>query len=329
MPDTTSPLLPSPIGFLLVPRFTVIALSSAIEPLRIANRYVSRKYSWKLLSADGRAVADGNGIGIQPDASIDDAGRLGSLLVCADHEPEKAASRRAIAWLRGLDRAGATLGGIDTGAFTLARAGLLDGRRATVHWEVADAFRERFPAIEITESLFEFDGPRITCAGGTAVLDMMLHAIAWDHGRAVADRVAEHCLHDHIRQASELQHMARARRSVARHPGLSQALRIAAQRPDAPPGIEELSRAAGTSSRQLTRLFRAAVGQTPARYLLRQRLERARQLLRRTDMAVLDVAVACGFVSQAHFSRAYRKAWGVAPRDDRKEQIGVRHGQSG
>lgn len=329
MPDNaTAPLLRSPIGFLLVPRFTVISLSSAIEPLRIANRYVAQKYAWRLVSADGRPVPDGNGIAIQADCSIEDAGRLGALFICADHDPEKAATRRVATWLRGLDRAGVLLGGIDAGAFTLARAGLLEGRHATVHWEVVDAFRERFPGIVLTESLFEADRGRLTCAGGTAVLDMMLHAIAADHGQTIADRVAEHCLHDHIRQASELQHMARARRSQVRHPKLSKALRFAEQRLDRIASPGDVARAAGVSSRQLSRIFRAALDESPGRYLLRQRLERARQLLRRTDMAVLEVSVACGFVSQAHFSRAYRRAWGVAPRDDRHEQAAVRQRQT-
>ncbi len=327
--NAAAPLLRSPIGFLLVPRFTVISLSSAIEPLRIANRYVSQKYAWRLVSADGRPVPDGNGIAIQADCSIEDAGRLGALFVCADHEPEKAATRRATAWLRGLDRAGVLLGGIDAGAFTLARAGLLEGRRAPVHGEVVDAFRERFPGTALPESLFEADRGRLTCAGGTAVLDMMLHAIAADHGQTVADRVAGHCLHDHIRQASELQHMARARQSQVRHPKLAKALRYAGQRLDRMLSPRDVAQAAGVSSRQLSRMFQAALGQSPGRYLLDQRLQRARQLLRRTDMPVLDIAVACGFASQAHFSRTYRRAWGPAPRDDRHEQELVRHRQTG
>ena len=145
-------LLRNPIGFLLLPRFTVIALSSAIEPLRIANRYTAAKYAWRLISMDGAPVPDGNGLPIQPDCSINGAGPLGTLLVCADHDPEKPATRPLVAWLRELDRAGTTLGGIDTGAFTLARAGLLKGRRVTVHWEVIDVFRE--PKRALAERIF-------------------------------------------------------------------------------------------------------------------------------------------------------------------------------
>ena len=314
----TDHLLRNPIGFLLVPRFTVIALSSAIEPLRIANRYVARKYSWKLISADGKAVPDGNGLQIQPDRSIENAGALGTLLVCADHDPEKAATRRTATWLRGLDRAGGTLGGIDAGAFVLARAGLLEHRRVTVHWEVIEAFRERYPGIEVTESLFEVDRDRLSSAGGVAVIDMMLHAIAADHGQAVADRVAEHCLHDHIRTSSELQRMALSGKTPSNHPKVSQAIRYAESRLDRPFAPGDVAKAIGLSTRQLSRLFRAALDESPARCFFRLRLERARLLLRRTEMAILDVSVACGFASQAHFSRSYSAAFGHPPREERQ-----------
>ncbi len=317
LPASSDHLLRNPIGFLLVPSFTVIALSSAIEPLRIANRYVGRKYVWRLISADGRAVPDGNGLHIQPDRSVEDAGALGTLLVCADHDPEKAATRRMTTWLRGLDRAGVTLGGIDAGAFVLARAGLLENRRVTVHWEVLDAFRERYPGIEVTESLFEVDRDRLTSAGGVAVIDMMLHAIAADHGQAVADRVAEHCLHDHIRTSSELQRMALSTQTQAQHPKVSQAIRYAEARLDCNFAPEDVAGAVGISTRQLSRLFQTGLGESPARFFFRLRLERARLLLRRTSMPILDVSVACGFASQAHFSRSYRAAFGHPPRTER------------
>lgn len=313
-----SRLLRNPIGFLLLPRFTVIALSSAIEPLRIANRYAATKYVWRLISMDGAPVPDGNGLQIQPDCSIERAGALGTLLVCADHDPEKPVTRRLAAWLRALDHAGTTLGGVDTGAFTLARAGLLKGRRVTVHWEVVDVFRERYPGIEVTQSLFEADRGRLTCAGGVAVIDMMLHAIAADHGQAIAARVAEHCLHDHMRNASELQRMTLAPGAHHRNAKLLAAIRHVESRLDTVTGTDEIARQAGLSTRQLARLFRTHLGESPARYMLRLRLERSRQLLRRTAMPVVEVAIACGFVSQAHFSRRYQRMFGCAPRDERR-----------
>ena len=184
------PVLRSPIGFLLIPQSAVIALSSAIESLRIANRYLTRRnhYQWQLLSLDGSAVPDDNGIMIQPDASLERAAVPGALIVCADIRPERFYSAHLKHRLHAFDRAGVTLGGLDTGSFLLARAGLLKGHRVTMHWEVLDAFRERFPGIEVLPTLFEVGNRRMSCAGGTAVLDMMLSAIALEHGASVAQR---------------------------------------------------------------------------------------------------------------------------------------------
>ncbi|MDA0983690.1 MAG: AraC family transcriptional regulator [Proteobacteria bacterium] len=209
------PVLRSPIGFLLIPQFTVIALSSAIEPLRISNRYLDRNshYRWQLLSLDGKSVPDDNGIMIQPDAALERAGKLGTLIVCADIQPERFYSAQLKHRLHAYHRAGATLGGLDTGCFLLARAGLLDGHRVTMHWEVLDTFRERYPEIEVLSTLFEVGNRRMSCAGGTAVLDMMLSTISLDHSATLAHRVAEHCLHERIRDGASRQRAVASLRS--------------------------------------------------------------------------------------------------------------------
>ncbi|MFZ4710771.1 MAG: AraC family transcriptional regulator, partial [Zwartia sp.] len=150
-------MLNNPIGFFLVPTFPLIALASALDPLRIANRYISRKYEWQIISTDGEPVPDANGSKLEVDCSIDEVDHLGTLFVCADHHAERAATKRVIAWLKRLDRSGTILGAIDSGAFTLARAGLLEKTCITLHWEVIEAFRERFPNIYVTETLFEAD----------------------------------------------------------------------------------------------------------------------------------------------------------------------------
>jgi hypothetical protein len=214
------PLLPGPIGFVLIPQFASIALASAIEPLRIANRYLRNAYRWKLLSLDGQPVADGNGITVQPQGSVFDEPVLGSVIVCADVHPERHYSRELRSWLQQQDAAGASLGALDTGCFLLARAGLLDGIRVTMHWEVLDAFRERFTRTVVAQTLFELDGRRLTCAGGTAAIDMVLEAIARDHGSELAARVAEHCLHERMRPGGAAQRMAPAARGrfEQRHP---------------------------------------------------------------------------------------------------------------
>jgi len=312
-------LLPGPIGFVLLPQFTVIALAAAIEPLRIANRYLKTPYAWRLLSLDGKPVIDDNGIAIQPHGAIADYDTLGTVILCADVRPEHHYSRDLRRWLHRLDGAGASLGALDTGCFVLARAGLLDKCRVTMHWEVIDAFRERFPRIVVAQTLFEFDARRLTCAGGTAALDMMLSAIAIDHGMDLANRVAEHCLHERIRPGESAQRVAISTRSGIRHPAIAAAVQRLESTLDRSVSVAELAEHVGLSTRQLLRLFESTVGEGPGRYHRRMRLEHARGLLRYAGLSVTETAVAAGFESLAHFCRAYRQHYGQSPGSDRAD----------
>lgn len=317
MPASPPPLLPEPIGFVLVPQFATIALASAIEPLRIANRYLRTPYRWKLLSLDGAAVADGNGITVQAQGSLFDESALGSVILCADVQPERFYTRELRRWLHHHNAAGAALGALDTGSFLLARAGLLDGCRVTMHWEVMDAFRERFARCVVAQTLFELDNRRLTCAGGTAAIDMMLAVIARDHGGELAARVAEHCLHERIRPGSAAQRQGAVASGRIHHPALALAMGHLESTLERSVGVPELARHADLSARQLLRLFAQFVGEGPGHYHRRLRLHHARGLLRYTTMSVTDAALAAGFESLAHFSRAYRQQYAVSPSADR------------
>jgi AraC family transcriptional regulator, carnitine catabolism transcriptional activator len=318
--ESSSPgvLLPGPIAFLLIPQFAVMALASAIEPLRIANRYLKTPYTWKLLSLDGRPVADDNGILIQPHGSIHDDEAFGTVILCADIQPDRFYSRPLRTWLHRLNAAGTSLGALDTGCFLLARAGLLQGCKVTMHWEVVAAFQERFPSIVTTQTLYEVSGKRLTCAGGTAALDMMLSAISSDHGRDLANRVAEHCLHDHPRAGDVAQRMATSTRSRVHHPALALAMNLLETTLDRPVAVAEIATRAKLSVRQLLRLFATVMGEGPAQFHRRLRLEHARGLLRNTSLSVTEAAVASGFESLAHFCRAYRGQYGQTPGSDRR-----------
>jgi AraC family carnitine catabolism transcriptional activator len=315
------PLLPGPIAFVLFPQFAMLALASAIEPLRIANRYLRTPYAWQLLSLDGAAVADDNGILIQPHNSIDSVDEaLGTVILCADIEPERYYSAELRRWLRRMSATGVSLGALDTGCFLLARAGLLDGRRVTMHWEVAGAFRERFPQVSVTQTLYEVSTRRLTCAGGTAAIDMMLSAIAIDHGIELANRVAEHCLQGQIRPGDVPQRMALAMRSRIHQPAVLSAMQLLEATLDRSIGVPELADYVGLSRRQLLRLFAQTTGEGPARYHRRLRLEHARSLLRYTAITVSEASAAVGFNSLAHFCRAYRHQYGQSPGGDRGSQ---------
>jgi transcriptional regulator GlxA family with amidase domain len=317
-------LLPGPIGFLLIPQYTSIAFSSAVESLRIANRYLTEKYQWVVLSLDGQPVPDSNGIAVVVQGSIDDTDQLGSLLIIADLQSQLYAQPPLIKKLKQLAHRGVTLGGIDTAAHILAKAGLLKGHNATLHWENAPAFRELHPDVHLTSNLFEFDRKRVTCAGGTAAIDMMLYVIEAEHGHEVAVRVSEHFMHEHIRKGSDQQRMDIPERFGVHHPKIVQAIAMMENEIEEPLRASELAERVGLSTRQLLRLFKEHLKSSPGKLYLHLRLDRARRLISQSDMSVIDIAIACGFQSHSHFSRVYRNKFGHPPRRERQSITGKR-----
>ncbi|MBA4030906.1 MAG: AraC family transcriptional regulator [Planctomyces sp.] len=311
--------LPGPITFVLFPEFTSIALFSMVEALRVANRYVPEKYLWTLASLDGQPVADLNGILVSVDRPYDETGdRPGTVLLAGGNDPELAVTSTFLSWLKRQAGQGVCVGGIDTGPQILAMADLLDGFRATLHWENAPAFQERYPNTQLTSNLFEFDRNRITCAGGTAGIDMVLHAVENDHGHEYAIRISEHFMHERIRCGSERQRMKVPDRLGIHHPKIVKSVELMEKWIEEPLSTTELADAVELSPRQLSRLFKEHLGVTPGHFYLEVRLERARQMLIHSDLSVIAIALACGFQSQSHFSRVYRDKFGVPPRSSRK-----------
>ncbi len=310
---------PEQIGFLLVPQFSMLALFSAIEPLRVANRLSGRDlYSWHVFSLDGEAVEASNGMTLMAEAAYGSVARFPTVFVCASFFPERYESKPLLAWLRRLDRQRSALGRLDTAAHILARAGLLGSAQATLHWDSAPAFKETFPDIEVTDELFEIDGKRLTAAGGTAPLDMMLHLIAERHGQELALSISEALLQTRIRNADDRQRMAHGLRLGIWHPKLIKIIEAMEQSIEEPFTLVQLAALGGISRRQLERLFKSHLADTPKGYYLKLRLRRARRLLEESDMNVLQIGLACGFVSASHFSRAYREQYGTSPREHRR-----------
>lgn len=311
------------ILFLLIPDFSLIAFTSAVEPLRIANRLAGKRlYQWRLVSTDGGPVAASSGIAVQVDAALAaceplTGGKLPAVVLCGGLGSEHYQHREALGWLRRWARRGAVIGGLCTGAHVLARAGLLDGHRCTIHWENLPGFEEAFPDIQVSADLFEIDRQRFTCSGGTAALDLMLHRIGLDHGEELATKVSEQCIVDRIRGPHDRQRMPLRVRLGAHHPKLIRAVEIMEANIEDPLSQELLAVRVGISRRQLERLFRRHLGRTPAQYYLETRLERARHLLYQTDMPVMSVACATGFVSASHFTTCYRQMFGKTPRAER------------
>jgi len=309
---------PTAIAFLLVPRFSMIAFASAIEPLRLANRAAGRPlYAWRLHSVDGLPVAASSDIAVSVDGTYSASKGAGVAIVCAGIDVEAHAHRELIAALRRLGSFGASLGAVCTGTYVLAKAGLLDGYQSTIHWENHPSLLAEFPHLDVTQELFEIDRNRLTCAGGTAAVDMMLSMIARDHGSALAAEVTDQLIHHRIREADERQRMdLRSRLGVA-HPKLLAVVARMEATIDAPLSCAALAAEAKVSARQLERLFGKHLAMSPTRYYLGLRLDRARQLLRQTSQSVLSVAMTCGFVSASHFSKSYSERFGHTPSAER------------
>jgi transcriptional regulator GlxA family with amidase domain len=322
-PPAARPTPTETLLFLLIPDFSMIAFTSAIEPLRIANRLSGRRlYEWRLVSRDGAPVPASNAIAIQIDGAVaafepPGAGVLPTVVLCGGLGSERYQNREVLAWLRRWDRRGAQIGALCTGAHVLARAGLLDRHRCTIHWENLPGFVEAFPDIPVSSDLYEIDRNRFTCSGGTAALDLMLHRIALAHGDELATKVSEQCIVDRIRGPHDRQRMPLRVRLGVHHPKLIRAVEIMEGNIEEPLGQEELAHRIDLSRRQLERLFRRHLARTPAQFYLETRLERARHLLFQTDLPIMSVACATGFVSASHFTTCYRQMFGKTPRAER------------
>lgn len=310
--------------FVLLDRFTMLPLAAALDCLRLANKMAGAPlYDWRLVGPDGGLATCSNGTQIRLDGGFGDdipMGRDDVVIVCGGDGITAQATRPVLAWLRRQARSGATLGAVCTGAHVLAKAGLLDGRRATIHWEIHDSFSETFPEVHLHRQVFVDDGARLTAGGGTSSIDMMLHRIGQEHGADLAAQIADQMLHTDIRTGRDHQRLSIATRIGIRHPRLAAVVaRIEAnlENPISPP---ELAADAGMSTRQLERLFMRYLNRSPKRYYVEARLGRARQLLLNTDLPLIEIAVACGFSSSSHFSKCYRERYGASPYRERGVQ---------
>ena len=305
-------------AFLLLDRFTMMAFASAIEPLRLANHVAGRElYDWLLVSEGNRDVTCSNGTVFRTDIGLDELARDSTVLVCGGIDVAEAISKPVLNWLRREARRGAAMGGLCTGAWALAEAGLLDGRRTTIHWENTDAFCEDFPDVELTRSVFVIDGNRMSTAGGTASIDLMLRLIAIDHGEQLANTVADQIIHSSIRTDRDSQRLSIPTRIGVRHPKLAQVIGQMEANIEEPISPAQLAAEVGMSARQLERLFRRYLNRSPKRYYMELRLQKARNLLMQTEMSVINVAMACGFASPSHFSKCYRAHYQTTPYRER------------
>lgn len=313
---------PTRFGFLLCPDFTLIALSSAIEPLRMANRISGRNlYEYSLFGFDGGEVRSSSGINLTPVSKLSGREQLDALFLCAGTTLDSAWDQIVVSQLKPLIRRKIIIGGICTGSYLLARTGLLNGYRCTIHWENIFDMHDEFPELIVSSELFELDRERYTCSGGTAPLDMMLTLVARNHGAELATSISEQFICERIRDSKDRQRIPLRQRFGSSQPKLVDTVELMENNIEEPMKLDELARHVGISRRQLERIFQKHLNCVPTRYYLQLRLRRARELLLRTPRSIVDVAFSCGFVSAPHFSKCYRDFFGKPPREERQSKF--------
>lgn len=311
---------PERVGFLLVPGFTLIGFASAVDPLRMANMVEGRAhFSWCTLGLQGQAVPASNGVVVQPDFSLEEAPPLDVAFVCGSNPIPSRIEPRYLEWLRLLAHNHVALGGICTGGYWLARAGLLDGYRCTMHWEDIERLVAEFPRIIVSRRVYEIDRDRYTCSGGIAPVDLMVALIARQSERSdLAAKVSELMVCERIRAPDDSQRIPLRQQIGTGKPKLSDAVTLMENNLEEPLTRKELAQFVGLSERQLERLFQEHLKCTPSAYYLELRLQRARQLLRATDQSIIDIAAACGFISVTHFTHRYRVRFETTPGRERR-----------
>lgn len=311
------------IALVLLPEFALLPFSSAIEPLRAANRFLGREaYEWRLFGAAGPRAEASCGIGFEVEALPPEPAGFDLILVCSGLHAHRFQNDALQAWLRRAARAGIVVGALGDATFVLAKAGLLTHRRGVIHWTCLDGFVESYPEIDVRPDSFLMDGNILTCSGGTAAFEMMLQFIARDFGPALADQVSDYFLY-----LREQEHNARGPLPLSirlriSHPRLRQVVEMMEANLETPVPIRELAAAVDLSTRQLERLFRSQLGTTAKKHYLERRLQKARRLLAHSALSVTEISLSCGFQQQGHFSRQYRLAFGENPSETRRRGLG-------
>jgi transcriptional regulator GlxA family with amidase domain len=313
------------VAFLLVREFSMLSVVSALEPLRAANRLLGRPYyRWILVSDDGEPMTASNGMMVSMDGALPQVvpqlGERDFIFVCAGLDSDPPNRARLHSGLARAARAGVTLGSLSAGTFVLARAGLLDGYRCTVHWEFQPAFEEDFPEIECTSGLYCIDRDRWTGSGGITGLDMMLQLIERDHGPALGRSIGNQFQIDRIRNAGVDQRPGALERLETLPEPVQAAIDLMMANIETPLKMQEIARLTGINLRRLERLFHSHLDTAPAQYYRRLRLEKARELLMHTNLSALEIGFLTGFSSSSHFAMAYAREFGIRPSEARRAE---------
>lgn len=304
--------------FALLPDFCLLSLTAALETLRVLNEALSgREVRWTLCAAGGAPMRSSAGIVLPVEGDLPEAGRGSTIVIVGGENPPPRTtpvqSTRLEHWIRRCARRGARVAALHSGSLTLARAGLLANRSATVHWRYMETLAESHPDVELHHTACVVHDDVMTSSGGTSAIDLFLRLAETDFGAGIAREVAEHFSWQPIRTFHETRPAGLVQRRGIRHRLVADAVAMMEAHAEEPLEVGRIAGGLGLSTRQIERLFRRHLGETPKRYYTRIRLERAHRLLCFSDLAVTETAMACGFASVSHFSRLFRAAFGVSP----------------
>lgn len=304
--------------FLLLDGFSPLGFHCAVETLAHANRYHSDAtcYSWKILHERETHAVGWNGFHVPCDAGLVPLRHDDVLVVVGGERIAEATTVPVINWLRREARRGVTIGAISSAVYTLGKAGLLSEKQVTTHWEYHASLSEMMAQVKLVDNIFTEDGTIFTCAGGVASMDLMLHRIFRDYGEDLAGWVADQMIYTMPRSTEHAQRISVLNKTGIRHLKLAQAVELMEANLEDPISPQEIAAYVELSTRQLERLFARYLSTSPRKYYFQLRLEKARQLLMQTNLPVIDVAIACGFQSPSHFSKSYRAAFGLTPRQE-------------
>lgn len=300
---------PHRIGFLLFDRFSNLALANLLEPLRAANMLLGRKgYEWQICTPDDGVVHSSSGLPVMPTVGLSDLEKGDLLYAVASYDHPSHATLTNTRRLRALAARFRIMGGVDTGGWLLASAGLLDGCRATIHHDLLDAFAERFPSIEVERARWVRDGNRITCSGGMAAYELTCDLIKEDHGAALLLEITQLFMSDSMATPHALTQVRGDRR-------VEHCLREMDAHIETPLPIPELARRSGCRQRDLEQRFERHFGASPQQVYRRLRLNAARRMLAADGLSIAEVALRAGYGDASAFSRAFRLEFGLTPRD--------------
>lgn len=301
------------IAVLVLPRASILEVASVLDPLRAANRHLGREgFRWRIVTPAGDPAPLTCGIELPSRGGLAAAEGADVLIVIAGYNQAEGASRSLITRLTRVAGRFRAIGGVDAGPWVLARAGLLDGRRATVHWEDLEDFATAYPGIEVVPDRYVISGNRFTAGGAVPAADLMLHLIGARCGAAIAGQVADSFLYDARAEGARPQRPGLLPGS--NDPRLSAALTLMGQHLESPLSLADVAARQGLGLRRLEQVFRQGLGQGPGAAYLELRLQAARRLMADTRHPIREIALRCGFGDPTSFSRAFRKRFGASPR---------------